>query len=180
MNEGRQPQRPEQALCANCGAELELGSNFCPTCGALTSGSPAQPAPLAIETTPRPEYMGFWIRLLAWIVDVALIALVNLLLARAGLNLLTFFVGPVYAVLFIGLTGQTLGKLALGIKVIDAEGNVPGLWRAILREIVGKFISGLALGLGYVWISWDSHKRGWHDHIAGTYVVRKERERPLW
>jgi uncharacterized RDD family membrane protein YckC len=70
--------------------------------------------------------------------------------------------------------------MAVGIKVIDAEGNVPGLGRAILREIVGKFISGLALGLGYAWMGWDTHKRGWHDHIAGTYVVRKEQERALW
>jgi uncharacterized RDD family membrane protein YckC len=95
-------------------------------------------------------------------------------------NLLTFFVGPVYAVLFIGLKRQTLGKMALGIKVIDAGGNVPGLGRAVLREIVGKFLSGLALGLGYTWIGWDTHKRGWHDHIAGTYVVRKGPEPASW
>jgi uncharacterized RDD family membrane protein YckC len=124
--------------------------------------------------------MGFWIRLLAWVVDTVLIVLVNLLLIRIGLNLLTFFVGPVYAVLFIGLKGQTLGKMAVGIKVIDAGGNAPGLGRAVLREIVGKFISGLALGLGYAWIGWDDSKRGWHDQIASTYVVRQEQERARW
>jgi uncharacterized RDD family membrane protein YckC len=123
--------------------------------------------------------MGFWIRLLAWLIDAVVIAAANLLLARAGLNIFTFFVAPIYGVLFIGFKGQTIGKMALGIKVIDAEGNVPGLWRAILREIVGKFISGLALGLGYAWIGWDSHKRGWHDHIGGTYVVRNGPERAL-
>ena len=166
--------------CANCGAELTSGASFCANCGALTSGGLAQPAPLETGTMLRPEYMGFWIRALAWVVDVALILVVNLLLTRAGLSLLTLFVGPVYATLFIGIKGQTLGKMALGIKVIDARGNVPGLGRAVLREIVGKFLSGLALGLGYAWIGWDAHKRGWHDYIAGTYVVRKAPEQAHW
>jgi uncharacterized membrane protein YvbJ len=95
MDEGRQPQHTGQKFCVNCGAELEPDSNFCGTCGTLTSGSQIQPIPLATETMSRPEYMGFWIRLLAWVVDTVLIVVVNLLLARFGLNLLTFFVGPV-------------------------------------------------------------------------------------
>jgi uncharacterized RDD family membrane protein YckC len=123
--------------------------------------------------------LGFWIRLLAWVIDIVLISVIQLLLARFGLNILALFVGPVYTVLLIGLKGQTLGKMALGIVVINELGEVPGLWKAVLREIVGKLISGIALGLGYAWIGWDQEKRGWHDHIASTWVVRKQRPRAL-
>ena len=78
-----------------------------------------------------------------------------------------------YYVLLIGLKGQTLGKMALHIMVIDARGNAPGIWRAILREVIGKLVSTVVLLLGYLWIIWDREKRGWHDYIAGTWVVRK-------
>ena len=79
-------------------------------------------------------------------------------------------------VLFTGLKGQTLGKMALGIRVIDAKGDVPSIGRAALREIVGKFVSAIVILLGYLWVGWDPRKRGWHDHIAGTYAVRAPRK----
>ena len=44
-----------------------------------------------------------------------------------------------------------------------------------MREVVGKFISGLVLNLGYLWVIWDGQKQGWHDKIADTYVVRVTR-----
>ena len=65
--------------------------------------------------------------------------------------------------------------MAVGITVIDERGNVPGLTRALIREVPGKLLSGLALGLGFVWVAWDEKKQGWHDKIAKTYVVRKPR-----
>jgi uncharacterized RDD family membrane protein YckC len=39
---------------------------------------------------------------------------------------------------------------------------------------VGKFVSTIFILLGYLWIGRDRQKRGWHDHIASTYVIRKE------
>jgi uncharacterized RDD family membrane protein YckC len=65
--------------------------------------------------------------------------------------------------------------MALGIKVVDREGRPPGLWKAFLREVVGKILSGLVIYIGYIWVAFDSEKRGWHDHIAGTYVVSARR-----
>ena len=85
-----------------------------------------------------------------------------------------------YYVALTGLKGQTLGKMALGIMVVNAQGEPPGIRRAAFREIVGKFVSEIAIFLGYLWVGWDKKKRGWHDHIASTYVVRApgRRERP--
>jgi len=81
-----------------------------------------------------------------------------------------------YGVFFLNLLrkGMTPGKWLLGEKVVEStSGDYPGLWRMILREIIGKFISGLFLGLGYFWAIWDRDGQAWHDKIAGTVVVQK-------
>jgi uncharacterized RDD family membrane protein YckC len=126
--------------------------------------------------------MGLWIRLAAILIDSILILILLALLSRifgaAGL-LIVYLFSLLYYVLLTTLQGQTIGKMVLGIQVVDSHGNVPSLGTILLREVVGKFISGLPLNLGYVWVAWDREKRAWHDHIAGTYVIRKERERVL-
>ena len=177
MAEDWQPFEFNQKHCVRCGAGMERQARFCPNCRISTDSGAPQPGYVLEAERPEVEYMGFWIRLLAAFIDALIIGVLNLFLSRIGLSFLAIFVGATYAVLFIGLKGQTPGKMALGLKVIDAHGNVPGLWRAVLREIIGKFISSIALGLGYAWIGWDPRKQGWHDHITGTFVVRKERER---
>ncbi len=83
-----------------------------------------------------------------------------------------------YLVLFTGIRGQTPGKMVAGIIVVDDQGHVPGVAVAIPREMVGRLIASAALGLGLAWISIDAKHQGWHDKIAGTYVVMKpKRER---
>jgi len=119
--------------------------------------------------------MGFWIRFAAWVIDFIIVAVVSLILTRLpywGGSVLSFLLSWLYYWLFIGLKGQTPGKMAFGVKVVNARGEVPGLGYAALREIIGKFISGIALGLGYLWIAWDPQKQGWHDKIASTYVIK--------
>ena len=105
-----------------------------------------------------------------------------------------------YFWLLTGILGQTLGKLALRIQVVDSQGTVPGLGRAALRELLAKHVlywlviaflifalslavvaALLALGLtvvgvlAFLWMIWDQRKQGWHDKLAGTYVVKKPR-----
>ena len=82
------------------------------------------------------------------------------------------FLSPgLYYWLLTGIRGQTLGKMAVGIKVVNNQGNKPGLARAALRESIGKTISTLVLLLGFFWVIWDSRKQAWHDKLSGTYVV---------
>ena len=81
-------------------------------------------------------------------------------------------VTPLYYVLLTGIYGRTVGKLALGMKVVRQDGNVPGLGYALLREVIGKFVSAIALFLGFLWIAWSREKQGWHDFMAGTRVIR--------
>ena len=70
-----------------------------------------------------------------------------------------------------GRTGQTVGKRALGVRVLDARTGTPiGVGRAIGRHF-GKIISAIPCGLGYLWMLWDPNKQTWHDKMVGSYVV---------
>ncbi|MDY6986086.1 MAG: RDD family protein [Candidatus Thermoplasmatota archaeon] len=67
--------------------------------------------------------------------------------------------------------GQTLGMMAMKIKLIRTDGTYPiGYTQGLLRW-VGMMISGLVIYIGYLWIVIDKDKQGWHDKIADTYVV---------
>ncbi len=44
--------------------------------------------------------------------------------------------------------------------------------RAAKREILGKFVSSILLGIGYLMVAFDSQKQGLHDKIADTYVIK--------
>jgi uncharacterized RDD family membrane protein YckC len=87
-------------------------------------------------------------------------------------GLFSAFISIVYYVFFIGYCGQTPGKMALRVKVIRTTGEEMGFYRAFLREVVGKFISFVFICIGYLWVSFDPQKQGWHDKIAGTYVIK--------
>jgi len=77
-----------------------------------------------------------------------------------------------YFILFTTAFGQTPGKMALGIKVVDGDGEIPGVGRVILRETIGRMLSSIFLALGYFWMLFDGRSQTWHDKIASTYVVR--------
>ncbi len=86
---------------------------------------------------------------------------------------ISYLISAFYYVYFIGKNGQTIGKMALGIKVVKLETQAPpGYVGAFLREIVGKILSAAVFGLGYFWMLWDGQKQTWHDKIAGTIVIR--------
>lgn len=81
-----------------------------------------------------------------------------------------------YGVFFCWLLskGMTLGKWLLREKVVEKlTGNYPGFWRMVLRETIGKGVSGIFFGLGFLWAIWDKDNQAWHDKIAGTVVVRR-------
>ncbi len=81
---------------------------------------------------------------------------------------LFFFFG--YFVIPTTIWGRTPGKWVAGIVVVDSGGRTPGP-AAIPREMIGKFVSFLAGTIGIVWLVFDPKRQGWHDKIAGTFVV---------
>lgn len=96
--------------------------------------------------------------------------------ARSSAGALGFVLGVVIATVYyagmLSAWGRTLGKMALGLRVVGPDGGNPSFLRAVLREIVGKTVSGIVLCLGYLWMLWDGEQQTWHDKIAGTSVER--------
>lgn len=87
-------------------------------------------------------------------------------------NLVSSVVSILYTWLLTWKFGGTLGKLAVGLKVVTADGQGLSLWRALGRTF-GEFLSALTLGIGYIIAAFDEEKRALHDHVCGTRVVHK-------
>lgn len=68
------------------------------------------------------------------------------------------------------LTGATVGKWFLGLRVVRADGSPPTVLRSVIR-FIGYFISAIVFFLGYLWVLVDDERRAWHDDLAGTWVV---------
>jgi len=83
-------------------------------------------------------------------------------------------VTALYFTCFVAVTGQTPGKMVLGLKVVPVEDGIMTFGMAFLRW-VGYIVSSFFFYLGFVWIAFDPRKQGWHDKIAGTVVVRESR-----
>ncbi len=74
----------------------------------------------------------------------------------------------------MGKTGQSLGRKFLNIAVLNKYGKPIGIGQAALREIIGRWISGLVCYIGYLNAFWDKDKQMWHDKIASCYVYYVE------
>jgi uncharacterized RDD family membrane protein YckC len=92
----------------------------------------------------------------------------GLLLGRAGPFLV--MVG-LYYLFMVFWNGRTFGQRLLAMRIIDRHGDQPSLAIAGLRSLA-QLAGTLGAALGLVWIAFDSEKRAFHDHVAGTYVVR--------
>ena len=170
-------------ICNACGA-VQAPSERCINCNAtiITTANPV----------PEQAKAGFWIRVITYMVDFflllivqfALSLLIGLTIGMLGfaveddpaVNMVIWLFGTVlsigYAVFFTGYCGQTPGKMALRIKVIRTDGSALNYGRAALREVLGKFVSGILFGVGYLMVAFDGQKQGLHDKISDTYVVK--------
>jgi uncharacterized RDD family membrane protein YckC len=125
---------------------------------------------------PSGPRASFWRRFGALLIDgIALAVVTGILTAIFSTNAangISTLIGLLYFVYFEGsASGQTLGKKALGIRVIDFKtGGQIGFGRAIIRYL-GRIVSTIPLLLGYFWMLWDKEKQTWHDKFAGSVVV---------
>jgi uncharacterized RDD family membrane protein YckC len=129
-------------------------------------------------------------RLLSGLIDIAFVALIQLTLFYLTTNLVSsrlgalpsnavvamiivgLVMGASYFLFFWSLSGQTLGKLLTGARVVDARGGgALGFAKSALR-LLGSLLALLPLGLGLIGLWTDSDRRGWHDRLAGSLVVR--------
>lgn len=157
------------------------------------STAPAWQAPIPAQLGPAAgvAYAGFWIRVVAWVIDgIALGILTSALVPLVGVrpivgaeglqfqidsaaNAAGALLGLAYFVGFWSWKGQTIGMMPFGLWVVRAEdGGRPDVVRAFLRY-VGVIISFAVLLLGVIWVAFDARKQGWHDKMANTLVVRR-------
>jgi len=137
------------------------------------------------------SYAGFWKRFAAAFIDgiITMIGgavigfIFGIIMVAGGTddpdvleglgNILGFFLGWIYYSVMESSPSQgTLGKMALGIKVTDLEGNRVGFGKATGRYF-GKIISCLILLIGFIMVAFTEKKQGLHDMMAGCLVVNK-------
>ena len=117
---------------------------------------------------------GFWRRFAAYLIDVLMLGILSVILETVlkGVGYaLSVIIYLAYFTYFEGSTGQTAGKRALGIRVVDFDtGGSIGFARALLRSI-GRYVSAIVILIGYLWMLWDREHQTWHDKFAGSVVV---------
>ena len=134
-----------------------------------------------MPTAVTSEKAGFGTRFLAILIDSIGLAIVSGVLTAitggnatgTGANGLSTLLGIAYFCYFWSSygKGQTPGMRVLNIKVVKTDGSQLDLVGAFIRYI-GLFVSILCLFIGVIWAAFDAQKQGWHDKIAGTYVVK--------
>lgn len=169
------------AFCTYCGRELSDQALVCPNCGHPNEARTAVPEVTFTAAPPGPGVLaGFWRRFLALIIDVIITSIVSapfgitIYLGRGRLPVRYNPASPVilfvYTWLMIALAnGQTLGAMALGIRVTRPDGTRLDLGRSAARAAMA-IVSGSAILLGYLWALWDREKRTWHDMVADSRV----------
>nr|WP_096202843.1 RDD family protein [Bacillus sp. FJAT-45350] len=125
---------------------------------------------------------GFWIRLGAIILDGLILAIVFIPLAIVlGFNsdqseVFQSLVELVYSILLpVTWVGYTIGKRICGVRIVKVNGENVGIGTMLLREVVGRLVYILTLGIGIIvsafMVGLRQDKRAIHDLIAGTYVT---------
>ncbi|HKW87120.1 MAG TPA: RDD family protein [Candidatus Acidoferrales bacterium] len=218
-------------FCSKCGGQLADSAAFCPTCGQPTGaqapaprGIPLAPGGFTPATGAYPPpppappttsasgyapaaltrvvvYAGFWLRFVAWLIDIILldfvlgiVVVIPIMGSSMGniepgnffemlrvlgpkvqeLQLITLAVAWLYYALMESSAWQaTLGKKALGLEVIDLNGRRVTFGRATGR-FFGKIISfPFTAGIGYIMAGFTARKQALHDMMASCLVIRK-------
>lgn len=177
-------QGDEARYCARCGAELGAPPAAPPASFPLPQGRMFAPGFAPVSATTRPA--GFWIRFVAVIIDGVVLLLAQGILFGAGwmlwgggmdagilvkgaTRLFSSIIGAGYSIVFHWTWGQTLGKMALKIRVVSMDGGPLSFGQSVGRYFA-TFLSALILMIGFIIAGVRSDKRALHDLLAGTRV----------
>jgi predicted Zn finger-like uncharacterized protein len=136
-------------------------------------------------------YAGFWARFAACFIDGIIVMIPFLIMFPIsyqflrnpqmgvcassfpiGLFLICVLLGHLYFIFMWGSRGATLGKMAMGIRIVRTDGFDISYGTAFLRYIGYSVISPNLLCLGFLWMLWDNKKQTWHDKISSTCVIQ--------
>ncbi len=137
-----------------------------------------------------PEYAGFWIRVLAAIIDSVIIILVTAPIlyavygadyflveaevgSRGSIDTLVSYVFPAIAIILFWIyRSATPGKMMLGLKIIREDGGETLTPAQSIGRYFAYYLCMIPLFLGFIWVAFDARKQGWHDKLAGTLVIK--------
>ncbi len=157
----------------------------------IPNSGPAAPPPPVWDARPpgtaNTGYGGFWIRVVAYIIDAILLSVASGIVGSVfGFNIfapdwdhfepaangISLVIGWLYfALLESSERGATVGKMAVGLRVVTDQGQRLSFMNATGRYFA-KFISAIILCIGFIMIAFTDKKRGLHDMIAGTLVIK--------
>lgn len=140
------------------------------------------------------KYAGFWIRWAGAIIDGIILQIgfyifsfslgssgglggnsYTLMNVRSvGIIVLSFVAPFIYYIIMTHYYSATLGKMAVGIVVKNETGQKLTLGEVLMREIPGKLLSSITLGIGYLMVAFTEKKQGLHDKLAHSVVVYKD------
>ena len=185
--------------CHKCGAPNDDQAAFCDKCGTALQKLRSETSATAPAYPAAVQYAGFWRRLAAGLIDGVLLivayfvasftigVIYGAITGRGGdemsdiaANVIAYVAWAAtgilgwlyYALMERSFKQATLGKMALGIVVTDAQGRRVSFARATGRYF-GKIISGIILYIGYIMIAFTEKKQGLHDIMADCLVVVK-------
>ena len=140
---------------------------------------------------PDVEYVGFWARFGAFLIDSILLAMIcwpvltyiygwgywdSDKLIHGPVDFLVSWLLPAVAVVVFWINRQaTPGKIAIDAKIVDADTFEAPTTSKLLIRYLGYYVSTFGLFIGFLWIAFDPRKQGWHDKMANTVVVRDRR-----
>lgn len=146
-------------------------------------------------TGPELEYVGFWARVGAALIDTLMLLIITLPLTylvygnlsdplgryvRGPMDLLINFVLPAVVIVWLwSLLQATPGKMAMSAKIVDADSGAPPSLRQWLIRYLGYFVSTIPFAVGLIWVAFDRRKQGWHDKMANTVVIRPAGVEPV-
>jgi uncharacterized RDD family membrane protein YckC len=192
------PTSPDMRYCAECGRPFPSGELV--TVGNASVCAQCKPVYLQRlreggQAIGARRYAGFWIRFVARLIDGVILSIVVLILRipflaliplapdRVGpaalplmmglggvMILINLVVGVAYEAYFVSTRGGTPGKLALGLRIIRADGSPVSAGLAAGRYFA-QWISGIILLIGYIMAGFDDEKRALHDRICDTRVI---------
>ncbi len=175
-------------VCAACGAMNEAAAAYCYRCGV---GLPEQ-ALSSLQAAGNPA--GFRVRLAAYFIDALAVTIFTSLVLMLfsdipakelwdlrnmfsdsdvsfRANLINELIYLAYFTLAIGKWGQTLGKAMMGLKIVRRDGSKLTYMRSFARTISYN-LSFIILGIGFLMIAFSTRKRGLHDRICDTSVLK--------
>jgi uncharacterized RDD family membrane protein YckC len=136
------------------------------------------------------EYVGFWPRVWASLIDTVLVSVIVIpllaavygwsyaggkfsLVAEGPASFFISYVVPAIAVIIFWIYRQaTPGKMAISARIVDAQTGLPPSKGQAIGRYLAYYVSILPFCLGLLWVAFDRRKQGWHDKLAGTVVVR--------